>query len=223
MRKIKISIGFIFLLLLSGCEANYTLTIAEQTLKEDVYLNTSVTSFLEKTSTQAGIDEIADKMFTLEKGFSNFTKNFVYTASDAGYRYQTNFSIEKKDWPTIVSSCYDDIEIENDGNYLSITTSNRFLCYQKYPDLKDVHVTINSRYKIVDSNADQVTEDSLTWDIKKSEQNDKILYAKVELKKPIASENGKGNMVVPSIVIGILIIGTIIFFLTKKAKQNNSF
>ncbi|MDD3341812.1 MAG: hypothetical protein PHN72_06485 [Bacilli bacterium] len=208
---------------LTGCDADYTITLKNQKIEDNLYLNTSIQKFIDQTATDEGIDKIADNMYDFEDGYKNFQKNFYYNTETAGYKYANEMAIDTTSFTSIASQCYEDVSIENDGQYLIIQTSKKFLCYKNFPDLKSVNITLKSNYTIADANADKMTENELTWNIKKEEQNDRILYAKIEIKKALVKEKSTFDFSGIFIVVGALLIITVLYFLIKKRKQNNSF
>lgn len=209
----------ICLFLLTGCSAEYDLTLEKDTFKESFYLYDTKTIFLDHAKTQKGIEKVSAEMFKLEQTRTDFKRTLKQELSQAGYIYETEFKVNNYDnWPTIASACYDDFKITN-GKKLTIDTSKAFKCYQTFPYTEDVTIRFKTDYKIIKSNADSVTGDTHIWKITKDNKDNKPLHIEILLKE----ENKLFTTKRILIFSGIVLIGGIFYLIIQKSKKNNSF
>ena len=160
-------------------------------------------------------------MYKLEKNNNIFKKEFKYNDSNAGYEYNSTFKDNVKSLPTIAKKCYESININKNDNTLIIQTSNEFLCYDKFNYLNNVNIKFKTNYKILDSNADEINNNELTFKINNNVKDYKPIYIKLELKNVIKKQNN--NIPLIFTIITIAIIVSILIFVYIKRKKNNEF
>lgn len=221
MKKKKYFILIFFTILLSGCNANYEVEFIDGKLNENVYLFTDNNSFIEKTDEE--LEDVAYQMYLFDEEYNNFERTLEFDENNAGFNYHTKFNLkENNDWPTVIKQCYEDIQIIEEKNSITIKTSNEFLCYDKFYELEDVSISFKTNYVVTDNNADNISSNKYIWQITEEEANYKPLYIKMQNKK--IKTNKKENIIMP-FAIGTFIIITIttIIISVKKRKKNNDF
>jgi len=220
--KIKKSLTISFLLLvLTGCSANYRITVNKDNIEENIYLNTNEQTFSKLDEEPDKLESVVREMVAFEKNNENFELNFKNFNTTAGYEYTTKFKPKSMSWPTIANECYNNINIDKDDSTLTITTSNEFLCYEKYTYLKDVKITLNTDLKVESHNADSAKDNTYTWNISKQNSVFKPLEITFKLNTRVIKKNEFPYMIVLSGLGIALIIGSVIFF--KSRGQNNKF
>ena len=124
--------------------------------------------------------------------------------------------------------CYQYVTVMNQDKdkELLISTSREFLCFDKYDNLDDVTVTITSKYKLKDTNADEVSRHTYRWFINKENAKDKYLYL-------VLNTDEKDLNLLERIIEGdftntftifltvFVIISIIIFLFKKKGDRKN--
>ena len=164
MRRIKILFLFIVLFLLSGCTANYRLSISESgEIEEDIKFlestsvlktfSNSIQSDLDKelqNVKQSGIYDSYTMDAFVEDGYGIGTGKRVYSSFD-------NF----KNNSIIVNEMFEDISIIDNGKVVSIHLKpvSNFKYFEEssmYSSLLDkVNFEINIPYKVIDGNYDK--------------------------------------------------------------------
>ena len=132
----------------------------------------------------------------------------------------------------IIHKCYKYLTFMNTENKktkkneLLLSTSRQFLCFDKYDNLDDVTVTIRSKFKLKDTNADIVEKHKYTWNITKDNANDKFIYLLLDVHDRDLTllekiqEGEYTNIFTISLVL--LLFGFLIYFSLKvKGKRRN--
>lgn len=100
-----------------------------------------------------------------------------------------NYKFKKEEYDkyinsTFVNLAYDYVSIsEVNDSTLVLSTSKEFLLFEKYLDLEEVKVTINTDYKVLSNNADEVNNHDYTWIITKDNAYGKGIYLKIDTTK----------------------------------------
>lgn len=220
----------ILLLLLTGCDAEYTVELDGDTFKADTVFSEQRSIYLDATKEQKGVDQIADFLYLIEKGRSNLTREFKQKEDQIYYYYSDHFATgEIEFWPTYATLCYENIEsFPNDDGTLYIRTSKDFLCYKKYPYLNSVKIHFKTQNKVLYNNADEVKDNVYTWIITKENQFDRPLSIIVDYKQGSKTTTEKSTTSAPILswiisLIGLGIMGFIIYILVKKIRKSNGF
>jgi hypothetical protein len=222
LKKAKIIILILFTsILTAGCSADYTIQINKETIDENIYLNTGKSTFAKLDDDNDDLTRVTLEMLNFEKNYNNFEMKFKQINSQSGYEYKTIFDVENGTWPTIASECYDSVNIEKNENTLTITTSNEFLCFDKYSYLKKVNVKLISDLKVESHNADNVNDNTYTWEINKVNSAFKPLEITFDINESSPNQKDFPIIVVFIGIASILIIGIVIFI--KKRTTSNEF
>lgn len=215
-----------FFLLLMGCSAEYTITFEKEEISDETFIYDTKEAFKEKTSTDKGIEEVSDALFSFES-YQNDKPihKFIQREKNVGYKYQSSISLQDHErFHPLVGQCYDDISIEKDPNTKTIhfKSSARFTCFNTYPELTDVTIRFKTSYKVEIHNADKVEGNTYIWNIQKG-TDIKPIYISVQYDNVIKEET-KEKVNFPFLPV-ILVIGSgiLIYILVKKHKQNDTF
>ena len=151
--------------------------------------------------------------FNLEEKNGNTNVNYSYKHSIDDYG-KSNF----------ISYCYGNNSITNETDKIIINTPNRFNCIEMedgfYMDVVTVH--IKTDLKVLDNNADRVDSNIYTWTFNKSDYENKSIQMIIDKSGFIGQINQFENNPLPIIILGLLIIGFIIFIIVRilKTKHN---
>lgn len=221
--KNKIGLFVICFLFLTGCNVNYKVEFTNGKFSEDVYLFTDNATFVDRTKEKEDLEEIATQMYLWDGKYNNYERKLEFNENNAGFNYHTDFDIkENNTWPSIVNQCYDDIKITKDKNYITIQTSNEFLCYDTFNELEDVTISLKTNYIVSENNADTISANKYIWRITEEEASYKPLYIRMQ-NKQIKTTKKETNIIPITITIISIIIGIAIIISVKKRKKNNDF
>lgn len=218
----KKTIIIILILFVSGCKVNYELkidnsfseTFAIEGNNQDLYnlyKNQSMLSlYSESKLINYSIEEIEtdSKYKIMDISNSNF------------YALKYSFDFESSNYndSNAINTCYELVSVVTKDDLVSIATSNKFNCFEIYPELETVTMTINSKYKVTQNNADQIMDNKYIWNINKQNASNKpiILQYDKSKKKKSLWEFLTGNIYLTAIFVGILLIILVIALVMKR-------
>ena len=176
------------LILLTGCSAEYNLTIVNDSYKEELNVD------------NVKIDNISDLILPLYYDIDEYDVDRVKPGDDGFY----NAKLDKNSYSlfntfnyssfiksTLLNSCYDRVDVIKNSKKIYLSTVGSFKCYDNY-NVDDIKVNIISKYKLVDSNADSVNNNVYSWNINKNNL-DKGIY--IEFVLPKKSEKMKKKFI----------------------------
>ncbi len=211
----KIFILILLIVFITGCDIDYNLTIGNNVYEE--ILKIIPETIDEKNAVENDeqpINSLKSEVFPSEslekipgieyydiKDYSNpnFYRQISYSFND----YNINDS-------NIIKSCFPYIKIENDTNkkIRTINTNGALNCNQYFDFINNITININPNYyKIVKSNADEITQNKLVWNYNKSNFEKKTIYLEYYYDKINEEEQNKAD-------VFLYIFGGIIGFIT---------
>lgn len=215
MKKI---LSLLILLLFTGCSATYEINLNASNIEEITSIHADK-KVIEDSSEYHGYDTVDNTLiqegyaYSLAKFEKDLKIDREFLEDDLHYSYQyfQKKKIEDYHKDSLVSECYDKIDIQY-NDQLTIKTSDTFRCFEKYGYLEEVEVKINSDLEYVETNADIWGDGTYTWYISPSDTHKPInLVLNVKEKE----KNTSLSLVLIFSTI-IIIIGSIIYFLYKK-------
>lgn len=180
-------------LLLTGCTCEYNLNISNNTYTEKIIINSSNSSELNKNwkipvdieeyEFIAGADgdyEVSGDIYNYKLNGNDLTLNYTFTKS--------SFSNS-----TIPNECYSKFSITNYEDSIIISTSDKFLCLDRYENLTSVKINITIDKPVTSNDADTVKGNTYTWLITKNNANNKPINIIINNK-----ETNSSNNIIPS-------------------------
>lgn len=215
MKKNKILILLIILFLMTGCQAEYNLTIDNDTYTESINMTVDNddtyniqnlkenNQYISSSSTNGLIYEK-----TIEENYDNTIFNYKHSFSFDEFR------------GTLNGKCFNKINLtESDGIY-SLYASD-FICYGEHEQTAESYkINIKTNYNVINNNADEVNNNVYTWMIDKNNYSGKTInfqYSKQEVEIPV-SKNVSPYLI--SAIVSVLIFISFIFM--NKYKNNNN-
>lgn len=217
MKKV---IFLLFVLLVSGCSANYNLEISNDSFKENINVKIEK-SLIPTTTTQSEI-EIDDPItpFLNDKHSALFSDRKAYYKKkvvdfgnyvDVTMKY--NYTSKEFKDSNSLNLCFDDFVFEEDDTYY-IHAYGTFYCLYT----ESVNINIKTNNKVVKTNATSVNGNVYTWEINSLNSNNVDIELEVSKGFPWKKVLLYGIIT----IIGGTIIGYSIFYVYKKNKDNNS-
>lgn len=222
MKKIKLVILVCGMVLLSGCSAEYNLTIDETIMEENISAIFDKKTESDYASRMEKIRRTAYYNFdTRENEYYTFNKTEDDNNIFLNYNYKyTNNNLYKSE---AVSRCYYKRIVNVTENNITINTDNQVACIYKDGNKEIDSITVNIRTDLIvlEHNADKVNDKVYTWYINDENYSNKPIYIKMEKEKSGGSFVDQTISIV-IIVLIIIAIGIIIYLRThKKHLQNN--
>lgn len=218
MKKNKLILCLILILFLtSGCSVNYELEIYNDKANEKI---SGV--FPEALSDNIKPSEyVIKELMKTESSSTMYFRKTKNTSSTEGIsKYSTNFKDYANNLTGIIT-CYDLYKVNEYDDVITILTSDKFNCFEYYPELEQVTVMIKSNHKLIETNADRVDGYRYYWTIDKvTSDNEKILL-KLDSNKKIF--NYEGEFVKKVILIcgfAVIIIGSATISYKRLKKRN---
>lgn len=234
--KIQKLIVLFSIIILSGCEASYTITIDKNNINEKIEVldnvssNRTVTDVMENYKKQYPVYSNQD---WVEADYSRVDGeeyyNQTYNIDDNGYHlfYEYTYPIEKyKDANSInFNYNYKDITYKDHILKIAIGATNNKMKYVN--DFTNLTVNIITDYIVLNNNADSVIGNRYIWYINKNNNDEKGINFEVDLSKTqseIDKEKevkAKKNSLLIPVLIGALLAYVIIIFIIVTKKRKN--
>lgn len=227
MRIKKISLCFITLILLSGCQAIYDIDISSDKITDELSL---IETKNENESFPSEYD-IYNSAYIDDDG-----KEYYYNQSEIrsdnnyGIKLEYEYELDNYQNSTVLKKCYTDSSINIEQNKVTLKATG-FKCLN-YNDtfVEQVIINVTSENKIITSNADKKSKEKITWIINHDNVNNHSIELAIKLdekKDQLLSASEKNSLanIICYVAIFILFILLIIFIIKsiRKNKQNNSF
>ena len=212
------------IILLTGCQIKYQLNFEDEKLIENISIQLP-------NSEEKKINDI--KKYEAYSTFDNsFQTLYEVKYSDdknkfiANYQYIYNF--EEFRHALYIKSCFDAFSfVTNNDNYILSTTEGFNCMFVDYNKVDEVEVIITTNHEIIESNADQVENNKLIWEINDENSEEKSIYVKFGKVEELNIFEKiinfiKENLLVFIIFGGLLsIIGIGILIIVIIGKKNN--
>lgn len=209
-KKIIILITFIFLL--TGCEVNYNLNITEDNITEKIEGTYEINTCEHECDSPVGqildmeitpllnnADNLVNKYTEnseIEDNYGTITKEYKFTHKNYGDSY-------------LLNTCFKNKNYENKDGYIFIKVSDFSGCYMS----SDVNINITTDLKVLDNNADYITNNTYTWKIDENNYKEYEIIFKVKSYKIITYAKW------PIIIICIFLISFILVLKSKKVNE----
>lgn len=235
-KKLKIQMVLVAFLA-TGCSVNYELDIDRGlTFKENIIIQSSSVEDIQKIQEfdrYVPINIEFDDPSVFEKKLNDVE---YYDSSKNNNSTILNFHyIHKADslnYDMFARSCYQYVTVmkqkdsKTKKDELLLSTSREFLCFNRYDDLDDVMVTITSKYKLKETNADVVEKHKYVWYINRDNADDKYLYLLLDTTERDLTlwekiQEGKYTNAFTVSLLLLLVGGMIYLFLKRKGEKRD--
>ena len=146
--------------------------------------------------------------------------------------FQYQYDIEKFENNMFARNCFKHITIMKKKNgksrygSLLLSTSNKLLCMDSYSNLDSVDIIISSKYKLMETNADETNDRKYIWHFDRNNYQNKYIYLLLNTKKRDLTFcerclEGQYFNVFTVVLLLLSVAGIVIFVLYKKGIQRN--
>lgn len=189
----KIIILLSFLIIFTGCEANYEINLNEKTFVDKLIFNENNQSVLSETGEDSYSNKVNDlisnKLFLENShnkyeplkdsegdyidivGYYDIQKN---STNGLGATVSGKFDYYSLDTSTSFNHCFDNFLVTTEEKMTSFETKGDFTCFTKYPLLDKTTIKIISK-NITESNADQKQNGTHVWILNKDNYQNKTI------------------------------------------------
>ena len=236
--QIKKGVLLIGLIMLTGCEATYTLTINKDTINEKIEIldnvsdTRTVTDVMENYKKKYPVynsDEIVDdeELYQINPDLTYYNQTYSIDSNGYHLNYEYTYPIDKYITANSVNYSYDYKDIVYQNNKLKLSTGcpNNYLRYRDI--FNNLTVNIITDYVVTNNNADSVIGNRYIWYFNKENNYEKRINFEVDLtktqsevdKEKIAKEK-KNSFLIPVLIVSLLVYSIIIFVIITKRKKN---
>lgn len=218
MKKHKIVLLIVILLSLTGCSFEYNIKIDTNTISEEniVYIPNT-----DKNNIKIEVEKLVSKYTGPTNSLGMYKQEAIENNNNFGMSYKKTYdTLDDYNNSLSFSICYDNYKLIKEKDKIVISTSKRFNCFNKYSELDDVTINIDSRLEVESSNADEVNGNIYTWNINKSNADNKPINIVL---KPNTEQKEKQRQlsVVLLVISAFILLGIIVFLIRLKGKRKN--
>lgn len=235
---IKRGVLLIGLIMLTGCEATYTLTINKDTINEKIEILDNVSDTRTVTDVMNGykrkypvyyvegiIDE--DELYDIYPEATYYNQTYSIDSNGYHLNYEYTYPIDKYITVNSVNYSYDYKDIVYQNNKLKLSTGcpNNYLRYRDI--FTNLTVNIITDYVVTNNNADSVIGNRYIWYFNKENNYEKRINFEVDLSKTQSEVDKeqevkakKNSLLIPILIVSLLVYSIIIFVIITKRKKN---
>lgn len=229
-------IVLISIIMLCGCEANYTITIDKNNITEKIEVLDNVSS----TRTVTDIMDNYKKQYPVYSNSDWVDADYsradneeyykqTYNIDDNGYHlyYEYTYPIQKFKEANSLNYSYEYKEITYKNNILSISMGSPNNRLKYVDEFTNLTVNIVTDYTVIKNNADSVIGNRYIWYVNKENNDTKKINFEVdltqtqeELNNRNTSQEKKNKLTIPIVLLVVFIyIVIIVIIITKKKKK----
>lgn len=218
MKKYKIVLLIVILLSLTGCSFEYNMKIDTNTISEEniVYIPNT-----DKNDIKQEVEKLVSRYTGPTNSLGMYKQSVIEDNNNFGMSYKKNYdTLNDYNNSLSFSICYDNYKLIKEKDKIVISTSKRFNCFNKYSELDDVTINIDSSLEVESSNADEVNGNIYTWNINKSNADNKPINIVLKLNTE-QKEKQRQLSVVLLVIAAFILLGIIVFLIRTRGKRKN--
>lgn len=205
--KKKLLILILFLFIITGCSAEYTLDFSNKEIKENINI-TILDSDIPKSDPNSLI-EPDDRITPFIKGeqypvFNNkditYNKKVDKNGNITTIKLDYNYTHQKFKNSTVYKTCFENASFESERKNYVLNFSGSFYCLYG----KEIKINIKTNNKVNSHNADKVSGNTYTWIVNQKNVDDTNILMDI-------SKESKIIDMVAYIILGIALVVIIIF------------
>lgn len=180
----------------------------------------------------------------IEKPDNNYYKPNYFDNDKYGVNFSYFYNLNDYKYATIPNRCFNSFNVYTENNTIFITTSPQFRCFNYYPELDDIKITIKTNHELDSTNCPNIRKEEdyhyYTWNISKTDSNEiKLNLSTNKYTKKIKNDNKNNNkkvsgffknilksfngpvLMVVYVIIVAIPISLIIFIISKNNSKSN--
>ena len=226
MKKRYLFIYLFLLLILTGCNAKYSLEIKDGMIKEtfsvieksdsDVInikdeFGNSFYDYSLKYGEEEDIDTSFDALYSPSKCQSDcsfYDKQIINDSGIIGFELSHKFTFEEYSYSSIAKEIIPGFSTIYDGRYMKISGGPNWTYFDSYEHLENIDLTIDTNYRVVSTNLKKVREGKYEWNITKGDGN---LYITLDTNTIVNTninekDNNNNQMILYLIILLVLLV-----------------
>ena len=217
MKKIKLMLLALIAIILTGCTANYEISIYDNKITENVKIVETDTSLFDKRNDTGWTPREIFASYVNDNRFDkkNYTVKSIDSNNELGLEYNNS------DLTSILNSsflnlCYKGAAVSETDGIVNISTGTSFECFDYYDSLDTIKVVFKTNHKVKSTNSDEKHGDTYIWNISKDSNKDiQISYYKSVM------NNSVNVWLIVLIIVALIGLGIGIYSINKKNKKEN--
>lgn len=240
--KIKLFItSLLIVIVLTGCKANYSITIMDDEIDEKFSVIEENSDYLE-IKDDAGLtfidyakfygeekdlDTNYDALYSDEECEENciyYEKTFVDEDGKVGFILENKFTFDDYKMSSIANDLIPGFQTTYDGRFLRIYGGSSWQFVNDYEYLDEVVIDIVTNYRVTGTNLQQIGKGKYRWTVKNGKKNNgKQLFISLDTKTKVditEKESDSNPLLVLLIAIGALVLLIIGYTVYKRQKTD---
>lgn len=240
--KIKLFItSLLIAIVLTGCKANYSITIMDDEIDEKFSVIEENSDYLE-IKDDAGLtfidyakfygeekdlDTNYDALYSDEECEENciyYEKTFVDEDGKVGFILENKFTFDDYKMSSIANDLIPGFQTTYDGRFLRIYGGSSWQFVNDYEYLDEIVIDIVTNYRVTGTNLQQIGKGKYRWTVKNEKKNNgKQLFISLDTKTKVditEKESDSNPLLVLLIAIGALVLLIIGYTVYKRQKTD---
>ena len=213
MKKIKILICIFFICLLTGCSADVTLDISPSYMTEKIVLEASKSNIFDNSFKEQIED---NKKFLETYGYSYKFSSTLFTSKVTLTR---RVNINHKQINFFPEEYADVLYTGLDNNYVLFSVENINI-FDKYDNLEKISISIKTKYKVTNNNADEVKNGEYMWELTPEKKGNINLVIINDIDENNI-EKSNNNQILIFVLISLIIVGIVSLILSIIKNSSN--
>lgn len=213
MKKIKILICIFFICLLTGCSADVTLDISPSYMTEKIVLEASKSNIFDNSFKEQIED---NKKFLETYGYSYKFSSTLFTSKVTLTR---RVNINHKQINFFPEEYADVLYTGLDNNYVLFSVENINI-FDKYDNLEKISISIKTKYKVTNHNADEVKNGEYRWELTPEKKGNINLVIINDIDENNI-EKSNNNQILIFVLISLIIVGIVSLILSMIKNSSN--
>lgn len=181
--KKKLLVLLIIILFTTGCTCEYNLNIVDNDYMEAVNINADNQAELNGLNVNWQVPTDKEEYNIGEKpGTTGTYKSelYDYKLTNNTLTFNHTFTRNSISKSSAISNCYDMATIKEYDSKIIISTSTRVKCFDKYPELSKITITINTDKNVINNNADYVNGKNYIWYLDKTKVDNRPINMTID-------------------------------------------
>lgn len=232
----KVIILLLLAIFLSGCSATYNVTIDKNAVTEDVTAVASNDTEYSKLKNWSGFpltlyyDQEISNPFGEKREKESGIKYYENTSDDSTKttKVRGSFNMNEFSKSSLVRGCFKYFNVIQDGNVVTFSTSVGLIC-----NFSNFNVVVDTDYKVLNSNADNVNAETNTYTWNYSTNTNKSVYLEIDFAHKYNESNSnnksstdistsKENKIAIIVILIAALVSSILGFLIYLKKKSDS-
>jgi len=224
----KIIYIMIICLLSTGCTVEYNLNVDDKNIKEDITIQVQDSSTLD-TEMYNQLTNPKNKVYLNE--YEYYKMNYTEGENNIISHFTYKHDLEKYNQATVLDLCYSNRNIEVTEDKIIISTKGSFACaFTEFGEnITNAKINITTNLKVIENNADEIYDNTYTWNINESNYTNKPITIVMEkttgeklknVVKQIEVNSASKDLFIIYGGIALLLVLVILLVIIKLKKNN---